>query len=345
MGDWSEVRERYRTGWNEVESSHPWDSGGRAPGYLIFEIGGDNPCYQQLSRNAPIFEPGTCIDTRQNRNDTQPHRTCSCLSVDELPCAQMSAVAAVSLLVFYPLLMNLPLNLVRFQWGFKRGLAPMSPGVQKQAEAADRMVLYVSYFILLAVVVALLNRSRFSVYAVGLTIGNWKSAIALGALSSLLFVGLESIVPAEKLRGSGISGFVGKLVRFDCARFAFSRAVACLLHSIPDSTRPILVGCCFGRRDCIRSVSTIHNHRNGSWCVYRRGCRRVSFRQDRFVAGSPNHEPDSSGSAFLSSEVHIDRSITVSYEMRRLLSDISSLGSRSTLFHTQFPLSKMRRAT
>jgi hypothetical protein len=112
----------------------------------------------------------------------------------------MSALAAVSLLVFYPLLMNLPLNLVRFQWGFKRGLAPMSPDVQKQAEAADRMVLYVSYFILLAVVVALLNRSQFSVYAVGLTIGNWKSAIALGALSSLLFVSLESIIPAEKLR-------------------------------------------------------------------------------------------------------------------------------------------------
>ena len=112
----------------------------------------------------------------------------------------MSALAAVSLLVFYPLLMNLPLNLVRFQWGFKRGLAPMSPDVQKQAEAADRMVLYVSYFILLAVVVALLNRSRFSVYAVGLTIGNWKSAIALGALSSLLFISLESIIPAEKLR-------------------------------------------------------------------------------------------------------------------------------------------------
>jgi heme O synthase-like polyprenyltransferase len=112
----------------------------------------------------------------------------------------MSALAAVSLLVFYPLLTNLPLNLVRFQWGFKRGLAPMSPDVQKQAEAADRMVLYVSYFILLAVVVALLNRSQFSVYAVGLTIGNWKSAIALGALSSLLFVSLESIIPAEKLR-------------------------------------------------------------------------------------------------------------------------------------------------
>ena len=112
----------------------------------------------------------------------------------------MSALAAVSLLVFYPLLMNLPLNLVRFQWGFKRGLAPMSPDVQKQAEAADRMVLYVSYFILLAVVVTLLGRSQFSVYTVGLTIGNWKSAIALGALSSLLFISLESIIPVEKLR-------------------------------------------------------------------------------------------------------------------------------------------------
>jgi hypothetical protein len=218
----------------------------------------------------------------------------------------MSALAAVSFLVFYPLLMNLPLNLVRFQWGFKRGLAPMSPDVQKQAEAADWTVLYVSYFILLAVVVTLLNRSQFSVYAVGLTIGNWKSAVALGALSSLLFVSLESIIPAEKLREEAESqGSLAKLVPFNCARFTFSRPVACFLHSIPDSTRPILVGCCFGRLDCIRSVSTIHNHRNGSGCVHRRGCRRVFFRQDRFVVGSPNHEPDCSGSAFLSSEVHI----------------------------------------
>jgi hypothetical protein len=112
----------------------------------------------------------------------------------------MSALAVLSLLVFYPLLMNLPLNLVRFQWGFKHGLAPMSPDVQREAEAADRMVLYISYFILLAVVVTLLKRSQFSVYAVGLTIANWKSAIALGALASFVFVSMESIIPAEKLR-------------------------------------------------------------------------------------------------------------------------------------------------
>lgn len=112
----------------------------------------------------------------------------------------MSALSTVSLLVFYPLLVNLPLNLVRFQWGSKHGLAPMPPEMQKEAEAADRIVLYVSYFIFLAVVVTLLDRSQFSVYAVGLTIGNWKSAMALGALSSSLFVSLESIIPAEKLR-------------------------------------------------------------------------------------------------------------------------------------------------
>jgi len=89
---------------------------------------------------------------------------------------------AIFILAFYPFLFNLPLNLVRFQWGFKRGLEPMPPDVQKRAEAADRAVLFGMYLILLAAVVSLLNRSQVSTYTVGLTTANWKSAVALGAL-------------------------------------------------------------------------------------------------------------------------------------------------------------------
>jgi hypothetical protein len=94
----------------------------------------------------------------------------------------MPVGSAILLLVFYPLLFNLPLNLVRFQWGFKQGLAPMPPDVRERAEAADRAVLLFMYLIVLAVVVSLLNRSLLSIYAVGLTTANWKSAMALGVL-------------------------------------------------------------------------------------------------------------------------------------------------------------------
>jgi hypothetical protein len=106
----------------------------------------------------------------------------------------MPASFAISILVFYPLLFNLPLNIVRFQWGFNQGLAPMPPDVQERAEAADRAVLLVMYLILLAVVASLLNRSLISIYAVGLTTANWKSAMALGALISYVPVSLGALL-------------------------------------------------------------------------------------------------------------------------------------------------------
>jgi hypothetical protein len=123
----------------------------------------------------------------------------------------MLAGSAIFLLVLYPLLFNLPLNLVRFQWGFKQGLAPMPPDVKERAEAAHRAVLLVMYLILLAVVASLLNRSLISIYEVGLTTGNWKSAMALGVLVSYVPVGLGALVhrflatdkPEEEPRSRG----------------------------------------------------------------------------------------------------------------------------------------------
>lgn len=106
----------------------------------------------------------------------------------------MPAGYAIFILVFYPFLFNLPLNLVRFQWGFKQGLAPMPPDVQKRAEAADRAVLLVKYLTLLVTVVSLLNRSLISTYAVGLTTANWKSAMALGVLVSYVPVSLGALL-------------------------------------------------------------------------------------------------------------------------------------------------------
>jgi len=106
----------------------------------------------------------------------------------------MSAGSAIFLLVFYPLLFNLPLNLVRFHWGFKQGLAPMPPDLQERAEAVDRVVLLVMYLILLVVVVWFLNASLLSMYAVGLTTANWKPAMALGVLVSYVPVSLGALL-------------------------------------------------------------------------------------------------------------------------------------------------------
>ncbi len=118
--------------------------------------------------------------------------------------SQMSPNIVIFALVLYPLLFVLPLNLVRFQWGLKKGLAPMPPEMEERAEAADRLVRFVSHAILLAVVVLLMHGSPISEYEVGLTADNWKSALGMGVLLSLFPLGLSELVlrnlPPEEFR-------------------------------------------------------------------------------------------------------------------------------------------------
>ena len=111
-----------------------------------------------------------------------------------LPHLQMSAITTILAVVLYPLLWSLTPNFVRFRWGFEQGLAPMPPKVQERTESADRVVLLLLYVILLTVVVFLLHGSAISVYAVGLTSNNWKSAMALGVLLSYVPLGLGAIL-------------------------------------------------------------------------------------------------------------------------------------------------------
>jgi len=117
---------------------------------------------------------------------------------------QMSFIIPISALLLYPFLYLLPLNLVRFRWGFEEGLAPMPPEVQEKAEAADRVVLFVTHVILLGIVVLLMHSSPISAYEIGLTADNWKSALGMGVLLSLFPVGLSELLlrnrPAEEVR-------------------------------------------------------------------------------------------------------------------------------------------------
>jgi len=117
----------------------------------------------------------------------------------------MSTHSAVLALISYPLLANLPPNVIRFRWGFKRGLAPMPPDVEAQAEAADRTALFVIYLVLLAVIIFFLRRSSIPAYAIGLTTENWKSGIAVGGLlgcvsASVGAVLLRSVAAPDKLQ-------------------------------------------------------------------------------------------------------------------------------------------------
>ncbi len=117
---------------------------------------------------------------------------------------QMSLSTPISALLLYPVLYLLPLNLVRFRWGFEQGIAPMPPEVQEKAEAADRVVLFVTHATLLVVVALLMYGSPISAYEVGLTAGNWKPALGMGILFSLFPLGLSQLVlrnmPPEKVR-------------------------------------------------------------------------------------------------------------------------------------------------
>lgn len=121
----------------------------------------------------------------------------------------MSATSTVLALVVYPLLLNLPLNLVEIKWSFRHGLDPMPAEVREKAEAADRIRRVVIYVALLALVLFLQRGSSIPAYAVGLTIDNWKSAIALGALVGLIPLSVGSIsdrlVPPQKRKGESES--------------------------------------------------------------------------------------------------------------------------------------------
>jgi predicted RNA-binding Zn-ribbon protein involved in translation (DUF1610 family) len=106
----------------------------------------------------------------------------------------MSVGTTILALVSYPLLSSLPLNFVRVRWSFRKGLIPMPADVQERAEAADRLVFLVVDLSLLTLVVLLLHGSPISIYAVGLTSDNWKSAIGLGILVSYVPLGLSALL-------------------------------------------------------------------------------------------------------------------------------------------------------
>src|SRR4029077_19931786 len=135
-------------------------------------------------------------------------------------------------LVLYPLLHVLRINPIRFQWGFKNGLAPMPPELEERAEAGDRVVLFVTDLILLLVVVLLMHSSLISAYEVGLTADNWKSAFGMGAMLSLLPLGLRELLlsnvppeaPREEFESRGPVAIWCGLIAFGSFSHEFWRA-------------------------------------------------------------------------------------------------------------------------
>jgi hypothetical protein len=106
----------------------------------------------------------------------------------------MSATTAILALVLYPLLYGLPFNWIRFYWGYRHGLAPMPTEIAEKAQAADRAVLLCVHGTLLGIVIFMLRGSSISTDSVGLSLNNWKSALALGVLLSLYPLGVSALV-------------------------------------------------------------------------------------------------------------------------------------------------------
>jgi predicted RNA-binding Zn-ribbon protein involved in translation (DUF1610 family) len=80
----------------------------------------------------------------------------------------------------------------------------MPAELEERAEAADRLALFATHLILLVVVVLLMHSFLISTYEVGLTADNWKSALGMGAMLSLLPLALSELllssVPPEVAR-------------------------------------------------------------------------------------------------------------------------------------------------
>jgi len=73
----------------------------------------------------------------------------------------------------------------------------MPAEMEDQAEAADRVALFVTQLLLLVIVVLVMLGSRISPYEIGITAENWKSALATGALLGLVSLCLIKLVNAS----------------------------------------------------------------------------------------------------------------------------------------------------
>jgi hypothetical protein len=105
----------------------------------------------------------------------------------------MSQYIVLLVLVAYPLLHFLPLNIIRFRWSFKAGLAPMPPEMEAKAEAADRARRLIIHLALCAFVAWSMRAPAISLHEVGFSLNNWKSALGLGLMFSLLPAGLTEL--------------------------------------------------------------------------------------------------------------------------------------------------------
>jgi hypothetical protein len=108
----------------------------------------------------------------------------------------MPPAIVIPALFIYPLvyLFAFGFNPIRFRWGFRKGLTPMSPEVQEEAEAVDRLVLLIARLILVTTVVFLMRGARISASDLGFTAENWRFPVEMGVVLSLIPVGLNAML-------------------------------------------------------------------------------------------------------------------------------------------------------
>jgi hypothetical protein len=177
----------------------------------------------------------------------------------------MPLTTTLLVLIAYPVLLNLPYNLIRFRWGFSRGLARMPPDVEERAQAADRAADLIFDLLLVTVVLSLLRDSSISSRAAGLTLDNWKHAIALGAAWSfvpllLFFLFVARSKPQDEPQSRGplpvwcglvlLGGFSTELWRAVC--------IAALIHlDFPTWIAVSIASIAYGASQVTKSKATI----------------------------------------------------------------------------------------
>lgn len=108
--------------------------------------------------------------------------------------ARMASWIPYLALAIFPISVFAPFNLVRFSWGYRRGLETMPHDVRVRAERVDRYIWPLTNLLTVAPVVILMNRERVPAAWVGLRFDRWQINTALGLSTGLFLVVIQGLL-------------------------------------------------------------------------------------------------------------------------------------------------------
>ena len=106
----------------------------------------------------------------------------------------MRWIAPYLALLILPLSVFLPFNWVRFAWGFRNGLAPMTPDVLSRAERVDLFVWPLRDATVIGLVVLLMREAGITTIQLGIHGACWRTGIGWGAGAGLLLIAMQGFI-------------------------------------------------------------------------------------------------------------------------------------------------------